>query len=87
MSHGLRIWDASGKLKLDITDRFPKIFAAFYVTMNWDEIRTLNVPGFIPGDFLIDSDFAVHSLAVDSVTIRNWLSTGTKSGSVYIFKG
>lgn len=86
MTYGLRIWDASGKLSLDITDRFPKIYAALYVTLGASTNNVISLPGYEPSDFLIDTAFRVSEETSGSFKLTNFIN-GPKSAYVFVFKG
>lgn len=64
MSYGLRVWDASGNIIVDITDRIAKIvatysFSKFSVTDHYNSLVTHDVP--VPG-ILADGSWFVQGI-------------------------
>ena len=46
MSYGLRIWNSSGGLELDITDRITRFFAAYSYSIPAFGSVTVSIPGY-----------------------------------------
>ena len=46
MSYGLRIWNSSGGLELDITDRITRFFASYSYSIPRFGSVTVSIPGY-----------------------------------------
>ena len=57
MSYGLRVWDASGALKLEITDRTARFVGAYTIPgIAVNGSYTLNISGFTVGSWFFSAN-------------------------------
>jgi hypothetical protein len=50
MSYGLRIWDASGKLKFDPSIRITRWHSQHFVSLSPRSETNIYISGYVPGD-------------------------------------
>jgi len=71
MSYGLRVWDASGKLQVEVTDRIPRYEASYTVPNfggNAGATYTVTIPGFSTSTHFFYSN---HDSSTISLTVNN----------------
>lgn len=88
MSYGLRIWDASGALQVEVTDRIPRYEAAYSVpNISAGSTYTVNHPGFNISTHYFSTN-AGQDIEIEvsgsSVIFRKWTSEDN-SGAFYVF--
>lgn len=93
MPVGLQVWDASGTLILNFTDRLSRLqqTVSFSVLTNNTEI-TYSIPGNNPNDsswfLLVPSITGMRYTSVtDGVTVRNVAAGSTGSGTIIVLRG
>ena len=90
MAYGLRVWNASGQLTLDISDSLTRLLGS--VTVSGTGV--LNVPGFSTGRpfyYVVDSVFGAQAdyPPIPSISGNNlsWTSQGSPSRPITIVYG
>lgn len=76
MSHGLRVWDASGNLTLDITDHLSRVLYHAVVSADNEGSTTIDVPAggyVVPCSQLVSATFqpwvAPHKVTLSGTTL------------------
>ena len=86
MSYGLRVWDASGVLQLDITNRITRIYSTHSFSISATSSQNINVPGIsTDGTWVAYSPFTQCQIFSGYVTVHN-RSSGTLSGTLLVLR-
>lgn len=94
MSYGLRVWDASGALQLEVVDRIPKFEAIYTVpSLSSRNSTTIYHPGFALGQYYFATNMKWTVRAIPgsgSITFNKWYYDSSEQTSpsfiVCIFK-
>lgn len=95
MSHGLRVYNSSGQITLDLTDRLSRFIGVFsYASIPPGGTVTLSVPGFTNDGTWFYSNtnygdiYLAFSVSAGSISITNHSPyQGSAAGSVIVFRG
>jgi len=86
MSQGLRVWNASGVLQLDITNRITRIHGTYSYSIAAGSNTTISVPGIsTDGTWIAYAPFVACLISAGSVQITN-NSRETVSGSLTVMR-
>lgn len=89
MSHGFQVWDASGALQLDISDRITRVHSMHPLYTNYIGSFTVSVPGFSIGDsswlFYVDNSMFGVTVSGSVFTISSYTSVVT-DGFLIVFR-
>ena len=73
MSQGIKVWDAAGRVVVDISDRLPRFIGSYYFYIGAGaESTTISVPGAVPGEW-----YAFQPANSGNLCYVNW-------GSIFI---
>lgn len=92
MSYGLRVWDASGNLVVEVTDRIPKYEAIYTVPSlsSAGSTATVTHPGFSLGThyFSTNMPWNVEAIPQDGkIVFRKWVDNSASGNfSVIIYQ-
>lgn len=72
MSYGLRVWDSSGALTLDVTNRITRIISSHAFSIGANSMQTISVPGITTdGTWVAYAPLAPCRINSGSVTVYN----------------
>ena len=93
MSYGLKVWDAAGVLTLDISDRLLRYWGSFPYSFT-ARSSVISIPGMsTDGTWAVGvvpastSGFVYPILQANQCYLEGYIfDTGTKSGTVYVYR-
>ena len=86
MSYGLRVWDASGNLTLDVTNRITRIISSHGFSIAANSSQAISVPGITTdGTWIAYAPLAPCTINSGSVTVYNRF-TSTLSGTLLVLR-
>lgn len=92
MSYGLRIWDGSGGMRLDITDRTARLYGVYTIpSIAANGSYTLTIPSFSLGAWFFDANlprdiYVVPSAGKITFYHTNLVTRAAISFTVVIFQ-
>lgn len=89
MSYGLQVWDASGALVLDVSDRISRFVGTYsYSIPNGSTETTVSVPGAESSTWFAYTHAHTENAEVvtNGVRVARPSSAGSTSGTLYVFR-
>ena len=95
MSYGLRVWNASGALLIDISDRLVRAHGTYAVgSVGGKSTKTISVPGLKPSDgtwfYIVEQAsmyFSINAVS-NGLTVYNSYSTTINSSCIiHVIRG
>lgn len=90
MSYGLRVWDASGNLTLDISDRVATYVSAYMIPSlsALGSTYTLVHPSYSIGEYFFSTN-CPRTVEIEvlsgSMRFKKWAGGSTPTGNFYVF--
>lgn len=100
MSYGLRVWDASGNLKVDVSNRLTRFVSSIYISFGSGQgdagydTKYINFPGMADnGSWFVSSNsgwiipkITTNILVVELHPLPNYWREGSYAGYVTVFR-
>lgn len=86
MSYGLRVWDASGVLQIDVTNRITRIFGVYSFSVAAGSSTNVSVPGITTdGTWVAYAPFTQCQIFSGYVAVHN-RGAAALSGSLLVLR-
>jgi len=88
MDYGLRCFDSSGNVTIDITDRLTRFHSDYSVSLSYNQTTTIAINGFVDdGTWVVICDNYWYTITRNSgsITLKNNYG-GTSPGYIQVYK-